>query len=49
MKDGLQNPDVANPLADFHFLMVINLSPSLSLYIYIYTKIYKVLLNAGNN
>ncbi|WJX43163.1 1-aminocyclopropane-1-carboxylate synthase [Trifolium repens] len=22
MKDGLQNPDVANPLADFHFLMI---------------------------
>jgi hypothetical protein len=40
MKDGLQNPDVANPLADFHFLMVIILSLSLSLshslsYIYI--------------
>jgi hypothetical protein len=43
MKDGLQNPDVANPLADFHFLMVTSsfslshsLSLSLSLYIYIY-------------
>jgi hypothetical protein len=23
MKEGLQNPEVANPLADFHFLMVI--------------------------
>ncbi|XP_039688163.1 uncharacterized protein [Medicago truncatula] len=22
MKDGLQNPEVANPLADFHFLMI---------------------------
>ena len=31
MKDGLQNPEVANPLADFHFLMVIILSLSLSL------------------
>jgi hypothetical protein len=31
MKDGLQNPKVANPLADFHFLMVIILSLSLSL------------------
>jgi hypothetical protein len=40
MKDGLQNPKVANPLADFHFLMVyislslsLSLSPSLSLYV----------------
>jgi hypothetical protein len=32
MKDGLQNPKVVNPLADFHFLMVyISLSLSLSL------------------
>ncbi|WJX68252.1 1-aminocyclopropane-1-carboxylate synthase [Trifolium repens] len=25
MKDGLQNPKVANPLADFHFLMINNM------------------------
>ena len=30
MKEGLQTPEVANPLADFHFLMVI------IIYIYIY-------------
>jgi hypothetical protein len=34
MKEGLQTPEVANPLADFHFLMVI----ILYIYIYIYLK-----------
>jgi hypothetical protein len=35
MKEGLQTPEVANPLADFHFLMVI------IIYIYIYICIFK--------